>query len=98
MSCKLTSEQIKKIRKEIQGGKVKYSVAKELGISDKLVYYYTKDLPSSKPGNSSIRGKTLDLLKQLLNQGYIDSSIHLEIVVKVFTLFVNIFQLFKEPK
>ena len=71
---KLTAEQIKKIRKEVQDGKVKYSVAKEFGISYQLVYYYTKDLPSSKPGNRGIRGKTLDLLKQLLNQGYLDSS------------------------
>lgn len=71
---KLTSDEIKRIREKVKSGKVKFSVAKERGISEKLVYYYTKDFPSSKPGNSSIRGKTLDLLKQLLNQGYVDSS------------------------
>jgi len=74
MGKKLTSEQINTIREEVLSGKTKYSVAKEMGISYQLVYYYTKDIPSSKPGRTEIRGKTLDLLKQLLSQGYIDSA------------------------
>jgi hypothetical protein len=71
---KLTSEQIKKIRDEVQSGKVKYSVAEEMGISYQLVYYHTKDLPSSRPGNRGIRGETLEVLKQLLRDGYVDST------------------------
>ncbi len=74
MGKKLSSEQKNKIRKEVLSGKTKYSVAKEMGISYQLVYYYTQDIPSSKPGRSEIRGKTLELLKQLLTQGYIDSA------------------------
>ncbi|MCJ7572195.1 MAG: hypothetical protein MUO82_10040, partial [Candidatus Thermoplasmatota archaeon] len=71
---KLTPKQIKKIREKVQSGEVKYSVAEEMGISYQLVYYYTKDLPSSRPGNRGIRGKTLEVLKQLLNYGYVDST------------------------
>ena len=74
MGKKLSSEQKNKIRKEVLSGKTKYSVAKEMGISYQLVYYYTQDIPSSKPGRSEIRGKTLELLKQLLTQGYVDSA------------------------
>ena len=71
---KLTSKQIKKIREKVQSGEVKYSVAEEMGISHQLVCYYTKDLPSSRPGNRGIRGKTLELLKKLLKDGYVDST------------------------
>lgn len=71
---KLTPEQIKKIREKVQSGEVKYSVAEKMGISYQLVYYYTKDLPSSRPGNRGIRGKTLEILKQLLKYGYVDSN------------------------
>jgi len=71
---KLTPEQIKKIREKVQSGEVKYSVAEEMGLSYQLVYYYSKDLPSSRPGNRGIRGKTLEVLKQLLKDGYVDSA------------------------
>lgn len=73
MGKKLSSEQKNKIRKEVLSSKTKYSVAKEMGISYQLVYYYTQDIPSSKPGRSEIRGKTLELLKQLLTEGYVNS-------------------------
>ena len=46
---------------EIQDGKVKYFIAKEFGISYQLVHYYTKDLPSIKPGNRGIGGKILEI-------------------------------------
>lgn len=65
---------IKKIRKEILSGKTKYSVAKELNICDKMVYYYTKDIPSKNPGRTEIRGRTLDVLKTLLTEGYVNSD------------------------
>ena len=74
MGEKLSSEQKNKIRKGVLSGKIKYSVAKEIGVFYQLVYYYTKDIPSSKPSNRGIRGKTLELLKELLKNGYIDSS------------------------
>ena len=71
MPKKRKKEIIKKIREEVLNGKTKYTVAKEQGVSDKFVYYHTKDIPSGKPGRSEIRGKTLKLLKQLLKDGYV---------------------------
>ena len=67
---------IEKIRGEVLSGKSKYSVAKELGLSDSIVYYHTRDIPSRSPGRSEIRGKTLDLLKQLLQDGYVYAKTH----------------------
>jgi hypothetical protein len=84
----LTSEQIRKIREGILSGNSKYQVAKELGLSTTVVYRYTKDIPNSKPGNSGIRGKTLDLLKELLQNGYVysnrDNSCHFHTIRKHF--------------
>ena len=69
-------ELIEKIRREVLNGKSKYGVAKELGLSDSIVYYHTRDIPSKSPGRSEIRGKTLDLLKQLLQDGYVYGKRH----------------------
>lgn len=74
MSSKYSKKLIKKIRKEVLNGKTKYSVARELGICEKMVYYYTKDIPSKKPGRTEIRGRTLEVLKTLLTEGCIDSN------------------------
>ena len=46
MSKKYSKKLIQKIRKEVLSCKTKYSVAKELNVYDKMVYYYTKDIPS----------------------------------------------------
>lgn len=74
MSSKYTKKLIKKIRKEILNGKSKYQVAKEMDICEKMVYYYTKDIPSKNPGRTEIRGRTLDTLKILLTEGYVEST------------------------
>ena len=74
MSYKYSKKLIKKIRKEVLSGKTKYSVAKELNICDKMVYYYTKDIPSKSPGRTEIRGNTLKVLKTFLTKGYIRSN------------------------
>jgi hypothetical protein len=74
MSSKYSKKIIKKIRKEVLSGKTKYSVAKEMNICDKMVYYYTKDIPSKSPGRTEIRGNTLKVLKTLLTNGYVDSN------------------------
>jgi hypothetical protein len=39
-----------------------------------MVYYYTKDIPSKSPGRTEIRGRTLEVLKTLLTEGYVDST------------------------
>lgn len=72
MPRKTPKEIIRKIRKEVLSGKSKYQVTKELGISNKVVYYHTRDIPSKTPGRTEIRGKTQELLKELLEKGHIN--------------------------
>jgi len=45
-----------------------------MGINELVVYSHTSDLPSVKLGEPCIRGKSLDLLKQLLDVGYVPSN------------------------
>jgi hypothetical protein len=59
------------IRRKIKTGKTKYKIAKELQISSATVYYWTKDVPSKNIGWPGIRGKTLDMLQELLTKGYV---------------------------
>jgi FixJ family two-component response regulator len=40
MTKQLSTETIQKIRREVLSGKTKYQIAKELGISDKVVLSY----------------------------------------------------------
>ena len=72
MSRKTSKEIIKKIRREVLSGKSKYQVTKEMGVSSKVVYYHTRDIPSKNPGRTEIRGKTLELLKELLQKGHVN--------------------------
>jgi hypothetical protein len=74
MSSKYPKKLINIVRSAVLNGKTKYQIAKELGISDKFVYYHTRDLPSKGPGRSEIRGKTLEILKTLLTKGYVKSD------------------------
>ncbi|HMA83255.1 MAG TPA: hypothetical protein VKP59_03405 [Candidatus Thermoplasmatota archaeon] len=74
MSKKYSQKLINRIRREVLNGKTKYQVAKELNLCHKMVYYYTKDIPSKTPGRTGIRGRTLEVLKQLLTEGYVESS------------------------
>lgn len=62
------------IRRKIKAGKTKYQIAKELDISSKTVYYWTQDIPSKNIGWPGIRGKTLDMLQELLTKGYVFPS------------------------
>ncbi len=72
MSRKTSKEIIKKIKREVLSGKSKYQVTKEMGVSSKVVYYHTRDIPSKNPGRTEIRGKTLELLKELLQKGHVN--------------------------
>jgi len=46
MSSRYSEKTVKKIRREVSCGKTKYHVAKEMRLSDKVVYYHTRDIPS----------------------------------------------------
>jgi len=74
MTRQLSKHTIHEIRRLVLSGMSKYMVAKTLQVSSSAVYYHTKDLPSGNPGNRGIRGNTLELLKQLLIDGYVLSS------------------------
>jgi len=67
----LTSEDIQKMREEILKGKSKYQVSKEMHIDRTTVYNYTKDLPNKYHREPYLSGKPLELLKQLLEKGYV---------------------------
>jgi hypothetical protein len=70
----LSKELIQKIRMEVQQGKTKYRVAKEMELNESVVRSHTRDLPSLKHGEPYIKGKAVDLLKQLLEIGYVHST------------------------
>jgi len=74
MTKHLTKEIIQKIREEIKNGKSKYRVAGEFGIHPNTIYRLTQDLPGCQFGWPGIRGKTLILLQEILQHGYILSS------------------------
>ncbi len=71
MAKPLLRNKIQKIRKEVLNGKSKYQVVKELKISKETVYRVTRDLPSKPCGWPGIRGKTLDLLQEIVSKGYV---------------------------
>lgn len=72
MPRRISKETIKHIRREVSGGKSKYKVAKDFGLYQKTVYYHTRDISSKNPGRTEIRGKTLELLKELLQEGHVN--------------------------
>ncbi|MCJ7572135.1 MAG: hypothetical protein MUO82_09720 [Candidatus Thermoplasmatota archaeon] len=59
-----------KIRDEIKNGKSKYQTAKEYNLPTETVFKIAKDLPSAPSGWPGIRGKTLDLLQEIVTKGY----------------------------
>jgi hypothetical protein len=67
----LSKDVIYKIREEILKGKSKHQVSKEFGVSDSTVYKHTKDLPNRYKREPYISGKPLELLKQLLKDGFV---------------------------
>ena len=62
------------ITRKIKSGKSKYQIAEEFDISRVSVYYWTKDIPSKNCGWPGIRGKTLDLLQEIVAKGYASPS------------------------
>lgn len=70
----LSKEIIERIREEVLKGKSKYQIAKEMGLSFTVVYCYTKDLPNKIYKTAGIQGKCIDLLHELLEQGYVNSN------------------------
>ena len=70
MTRKLSEETIQKIREDTIEGKSKYKIARDYGISANVVYNYTKDIPTPRK-EPCIRGRALELLKEILRKGYV---------------------------
>jgi hypothetical protein len=67
----ISKELIQKIRKEVLKGKSKYQVSKEMHLDRTTVYKHTKDLPNKYKREPYISGKPLELLRELLEKGYV---------------------------
>jgi len=72
---KTSEKTIEKIRMDVLNGKSKTRIARDLKVSANVVWKYTRDLPAScnyryRDGNPGVRGKSLEILKILMNQGY----------------------------
>ena len=67
----ISRDLISKIREEVLKGNSKFSVAKEFGNLPDSVYRVTKDLPNKYKREPYISGKPLELLKELLEKGYV---------------------------
>ena len=67
----ISKEFIQEIREEVLKDKSKHQVSREMNITDTVVYKYTKDVPNKFKREPYISGKPLELLKQLLEKGYV---------------------------
>jgi hypothetical protein len=71
MTKRLSKETLEKIREEIKSGKSKYQTAADFGLHPTVVYRWTQDLPGGQYGWPGIRGKTLEILQEIIKHGYI---------------------------
>jgi hypothetical protein len=71
---RLDSKAIQKIREEVLDGKSKYQIAKDMNLRFGAVYYHTQDLPNHVYREEGIQGDVLDLLKELMKDGYVFST------------------------
>jgi len=63
------------IKRRVEEGKSRYQISKELDVPYSDVRRIAKDIPHSpRPGRSGIRGKTLEMLQELLERGYVLST------------------------
>jgi len=71
---RVSKETIQKIREEVLTGKSKYQIAKDMNLRFGVVYYHTQDLPNHIYREEGVQGEVLDLLKGLMNNGYVLSK------------------------
>jgi hypothetical protein len=67
----ISKELIQQIREEVLKGKSKFQVASEMNLHPTTVYEHTTDLPNKYHREPYISGKPLELLKQLLEKGFV---------------------------
>jgi hypothetical protein len=83
----LSKEIKQKLREEAKTDKSRYKIARELGISPTVVYKHSKDIPTPRNRQPYLRGRSLDLLKQILNDGYIYTKNNSKDIRKLQTIF-----------
>ena len=66
----ISEDLVKKIRKEVKNGKTKRQVAIQYHVTDRTVYYHTRDICSYPLRNMRVQDKKLELMKDLLREGY----------------------------
>ena len=71
MTKHLTKEQIVYIREQVRNGRKKSEIALELLIHQDTVTRYTKDLKKHPTEKPYIAGSTLELLQDLLKNGFV---------------------------
>jgi DNA-binding transcriptional regulator YiaG len=67
----LSRDLIEAIRQDVQHGATKFQTAQKYDVSRSTVYYWTKDIPGRNCGWPGIRGKTLEMLKELVANGFL---------------------------
>lgn len=67
----LSRDLIEAIRQEVKTGASKYLTAQKYDVTPSTVYYWTKDIPGRNCGWPGIRGKTLEMLKELVTNGFL---------------------------
>jgi len=67
----LSRDLIEAIRQEVKIGASKYLTAQKYDVTPSTVYYWTKDIPGKNCGWPGIRGKTLEMLKELVANGFL---------------------------
>jgi len=67
----LSRDLIETIRQEVKNGASKYLTAQKYDVTPSTVYYWTKDIPGRNCGWPGIRGKTLEMLKELVVNGFL---------------------------
>lgn len=67
----ISKELIQQMREEVLKGKSKFQVSKEMHLPSETVYKHTKDLPNKYHREPYISGKPFELLKQLLEKGFV---------------------------
>ncbi len=67
----LSRDVIEAIRQDVQHGASKYLTAQKYDVTPSTVYYWTKDIPGRNCGWPGIRGKTLEMLKELVANGFL---------------------------
>lgn len=67
---RISTELRDKIRKEVQSGKPKMQIARELNLPPKIIYCHTTDIITGQPRNAGITGTPLKLLVEIMEKGY----------------------------